>query len=195
MDFSEVMSKRKMVRQFTNESIDRAAIERIVAAGSRAPSAGFSQGHRLIVITNPDHRRRIAELARESDWTKKGKPPWLSTAPAHIVLAVDVGAYRSRYGEPDKRPSDGGHPVDAWDVPYWWVDSGAALMALLLAAVNEGLGAGFLGSHAIPGLKEFLDLSPGTEITGLVTLGHPVVLAPTGSALRPRDERVITWMS
>lgn len=195
MEFSDVIRKRKMERQFKDESIDRAVIERIVVAGSHGPSAGFSQGQRLIVITDPSHRRGIAELARESDWTERGKPPWLSTAPVHIVLGCDVGAYRRRYGEPDKRPSHADIGVDAWDVPYWWVDSGAALMGLLLAAVDEGLGAGFLGSHAIPGLKEFLKLEPDVKITGVVTIGHPVPSAAVGSATRPKDERIITWMS
>ena len=67
-------------------------------------------------------------------------------APAHVVIAVDVGRYRERYAESDKTG------LDAWTVPYWWADAGAALMLILLAAVDEGLAAGFLGSHAIDDL-------------------------------------------
>ena len=38
-------------------------------------------------------------------------------------------------------------------MPYWWVDAGASMMLLLLAAVDEGLAAGFLGSHRMSGFE------------------------------------------
>ena len=46
---------------------------------------------------------------------------------------------------PDKL--DDGQEID-WPVPYWFVDAGAALMLLLLAAIDEGLGAGRVGRSA-----------------------------------------------
>ena len=32
-----------------------------------------------------------------------------------------------------------------WPVPFWWVDIGATMQNIMLAAVNEGLGCGFVG--------------------------------------------------
>jgi nitroreductase len=55
-------------------------IRRIVKVIHRAPSAGFSQGHRLIVLTDPVPRKRIAELC-EPSYTESGWPPWISLAP------------------------------------------------------------------------------------------------------------------
>jgi len=184
-----------MVRHYTTEQIDPAVIVRIASAATKAPSAGNSQGQRITVITSSETRRRIAQLADEPKWVGKGRNPWLSVAPVHIVLATDIRAYRQRYSEPDKQTSHSVHPVDGWDVPYWWVDSGAAMMALLLATAAEGLSAGFLGSHAIPGLHEYLQLPAETKVTGLVTVGHSAHSQPVGSALRPKDEEIVTWMS
>jgi nitroreductase len=159
-----------MVRNYTDEPVDPAAVERIVAAGLRAPSAGYSQGQSLVVVTEPERRRRIAELAGEADYVAAGFDPWISRAPVHVVVCVSERLYRDRYDEPDKNPE--GAEQD-WPVPYWWVDAGASMMLLLLAAVDEGLAAGFLGSHAMPELEAALGLPGDVRAIGVVTIGHP----------------------
>jgi nitroreductase len=63
MEFREVVRRRRMVRKFSDEPIDRAVIERIAAIAQRAPIAGFSQGQRLVVVTDPQLRRRLGEIA------------------------------------------------------------------------------------------------------------------------------------
>lgn len=176
-----MIARRRMVRSYTHDPVDAAALERIVAAGTRAPSAGFAQGVSLVVITDPARRAVVAEAADEARWTAGGREPWLSRAPAHIVICVSEAAYRERYAEADKATSDA---VDA--VPWWWVDAGAAMENLLLAAVDEGLGAGFLGAHAIDGLAGLLDLPADVTPVGVVTAGHPAAEQPLGSARRGR---------
>ena len=186
MEFGEVIARRRMIRSYTDEPVDPAAVERIAEAGLRAPSAGFSQGQTLVVVTDPDTRRGIARLAGEHDYADRGFTPWLSRAPVHIVICTSEQAYRSRYREPDKSASRLAGPGD-WPVPYWWVDAGAVLQNLLLAAVDEGLGAGFLGAHAAPGLAGLLGLPEDHRPVGVVTVGRPSCGQPAGSpAVRPR---------
>ena len=48
---------------------------------------------------------------------------------------------------------DDGTEID-WPIPYWYVDVGATMMLILLAAVDEGLAAGFLGTHRFPELSK-----------------------------------------
>ena len=50
-------------------------------------------------------------------------------------------------------------------MPFWWVDIGATMQNIMLAAVNEGLGCGFVGPEIEP-LRE--------------DLGIPDELAPIG---------------
>ena len=45
-------------------------------------------------------------------------------------------------------------------------------MLLLLAAVDEGLAAGFAGSHSLGGIKDLLGIPPEVTPIGLVTLGY-----------------------
>jgi nitroreductase len=107
--------------------------------------------------------------------------PWLSTAPVHVVPCVRRADYEARYAEPDKARSRG--PAQ-WAVPFWWVDGGAALMLLLLAAVDEGLGAGLLDIADRAGIAALLALPPDVEPLGLVTLGHAADTQPPSSASR-----------
>src|SRR5205807_3066571 len=84
MDFADVMRRRRMVRNYTDEPVPREAVERIVACGRKAPSGGFSQGVRVVVVTEPDTRRRIAELANEAEYVvAAGLEPWITRAPVH----------------------------------------------------------------------------------------------------------------
>lgn len=171
MEFEEVLARRRMVRNYTADPVDPAAVERIVSAGLRAPSAGYSQGQSMVVVTDPGRRRRIGELAGEPEYVGRGFDPWISRAPVHIVLCVSEAAYHDRYHEADKLDPDG-NEIE-WPVPYWWVDAGATMMAVLLAAVDEGLAAGFLGVQSFDGLADELGLPESVAAVGVVTVGHP----------------------
>lgn len=186
MTFDELLSRRRMVRNYGPEPVPDDAIERIVDAARKAPSAGFSQGQRFIVVTDPGVRRAIAEAADESEYVANGFDPWISSAPVHVVVCVRENDYHERYREPDKLV--GGDEIE-WPVPYWWVDAGAALMLVLLAAVNEGLGAGFVGFHALPSIKAELGIPDDVTPIGVVTMGHPAPDRKSGSLKRGRKSR------
>jgi nitroreductase len=171
MEFRYVLARRRMVRNYQPDPIDPEVLERVAAAALRAPSAGYTQGLTVVVVTDERKRQKIAELADEQDYVSAGFDPWISGAPAHIIISVSERSYHGRYREPDKL-GESGEEI-AWPVPYWWVDAGAALMAVLMAAVDEGLGAGFLGVHSIPYLQATLALPPDSHPIGVVTVGHP----------------------
>ena len=130
MEFREVVARRRMVRNYTSEPVDPAAVERIVETARRGPSAGFTQGQYFVVLTDDVSRRALAEVAHEEEYVAQGMDPWISSAPVHIAICTSEADYRRRYAEPDKRSNDGSE--HDWPVPYWWVDAGAVLMLLLL---------------------------------------------------------------
>src|SRR6476660_6049978 len=143
MEFAEVLRRRKMVRNYTDEPVDREVVERIVSRARKAPSGGFSQGLRLVVVTEEPTRRRIAELAQEPEYVADGFEPWISRAPVHVVVGMREASYHERCRKTDKLLEDGSEI--SWHVPWWWVDAGKGMMLLLLAAIDEGLGAGLFG--------------------------------------------------
>lgn len=187
MEFGEVVRRRRMVRAYRDAPVEPAAVERILDAARRAPSAGFTQGCEFVVVTDAPTRRRLAEACAEPAYVARGFPRWVSAAPVHVVPCVSEVAYRRRYAEPDKAASAG---PDGWAVPFWWVDGGAALMLVLLAAVDEGLAAGFLDVADRPALKAVLAIPDEFEPLGLVTIGHPARdRRPDGRPDRPPDGR------
>lgn len=199
MDFAEVMRRRRMVRNYTDEPVSREAVERIVDCGRRAPSGGFSQGARFVVVTEEATRRRIAELGDEPYYVERGHEPWISRAPVHVVVGLREDDYHDRYQEPDKL--EDGKEIE-WPVPWWWVDAGKAMMLLLLAAVDEGLGAGIFGLFPAENndlLRKELGMPEDVAVVGVVTVGHPAPEPLEGrrkEALRSRRrplEEVVRW--
>ena len=190
MEFSDVIRRRRMVRNYTDEPVDPEALERIIDAALRTPSAGYSQGQRFVVVTDPDLRLAVANAGGEEAYVAEGFDPWISRAPVHIVVCVDMQAYLDRYSEPDKTGPDGSPSVEEdWQVPFWWVDGGAAMMAILYAAVDEGLAAGFLGAQAFEELHSALSIPKNVSIVGICTIGHPAKDRVSGSLKRGRLAR------
>lgn len=168
-----------MVRNYRDEPVPDEVVDRVLDTARRAPSAGFSQGQRFVVVTDDETRQAIADLADEQAYVERGFDPWMSRAPVHVVVCTDEQAYHERYRQPDKLDEDG-EEID-WPVPYWHVDAGASLMLLLLAAVDEGLAAGFFGVHRLAGLQELLGIPSNVHIVGVVTIGHPAPDRRSGS--------------
>jgi len=183
MEFREVVRRRRMVRRYGAEPVDPAALDRILDAARRGPSAGFTQGQSFVVVTDPGLRRSIADLSREAAYVARGFDPWLSQAPVIVVVCTSEQAYRDRYSEPDKLGPSG---ELSWDVPFWHVDAGAALMLLLLAVVDEGYAAGFLVVKDEAGLRALLGIPDEVQPIGLVTIGKPTPDRPSQSLKRGR---------
>jgi nitroreductase len=169
--FGELLKRRRMVRSYLPDPIPDETIDRIVSVVRRAPSGGFSQGHRLVVVTDPDTRSVLARLAGEEDYVALGGKPWISVAPVHIFVGAREESYHERYRQPDKLRD--GEEI-GWPAPYWYVDAGALFMLLQLAALDEGLGAGVFGvlPEQVSAVKELLGVPDDVHFVCVVTIGR-----------------------
>ena len=165
MELREVLARRRMHRAFLPDAIPREQVERIARVIHRAPSGGFSQGQSIVAVTDADTRAEIARRFEDERWPH----PYVATAPVHMVISANEAQYHARYNEPDKLAATGGVEV-TWPVPYWFVDAGALMMLVLLAAIDEGLAGAFIGH---PDQKQIFD-----EVLGL-----PEDVVPIGLAL------------
>ncbi len=102
MEFADILKRRRMVRSYLPDLIPREVVERIVVTVRRAPSGGFSQGHRLVVVTEPETRAELARLAGEDEYVAAGGQAWISTAPVHVFHGTREESYHERYRKPDK---------------------------------------------------------------------------------------------
>ena len=172
MQFQELLPKRRMVRNYAPEPVSKEVVERIVGTVRRAPSAGYSQGQRLLVVTQDEGRAEIARLAGGGWATDEQLEPWVESAPVHVLVCVREADYHERYQQADKLVD--GQEIE-WPVPFWFVDAGAALMLILLAAIDEGLAAGLSGvpKELADRLRGSFGIPDDVVIVAHVTIGAP----------------------
>lgn len=177
-----------MVRNYASDPVDPAVVDRVLAAGHRAPSAGNSTGWAFLVLDTADD---VARYWRATAGDRVAAPDrWLRgmmTAPVLVVPLSSKDAYLDRYAEPDKGWVD--RDESRWPVPYWHTDTAMAAMLMLLTAVDEGLGACFFGipAVAVERFRAEFDVPASYAPVGVVSLGHRVDdPGPEGSAGRGR---------
>ena len=194
MEFRDVLRRRRMHRAFLPDPIPEEQIARITAVIRHSPSGGFSQGGSIVVVTDAELR---LEIAREfTSNHPDAAESYIAAAPVHLVIAANEGLYHARYHEPDKLAATGGVEL-SWPVPYWFVDAGALMMAVLMAAIDEGLASAFIGHEE---QKEILDRLLGlpAEVVpiGVALVGKPGDTPDIGSRLRSRrraDADLVHW--
>jgi nitroreductase len=171
MQLRDILRRRRMTRSYLPDPVSDETVERIVSTVRRAPSAGFSQGQRLVVVTASETRAALARLAGEPEYVAAGGQRWISTAPVHVFVGTREESYHERYRQPDKL-RDGAEI--GWPAPYWYVDAGAAFTLLQLAALDEGLATGVYGvlPEDVPELKALLGIPDDVAFVCVVTIGR-----------------------
>lgn len=220
MELLDVVRLRRMTRRYDNSMpVRRVLLDRLIDAGLRAPSAGFSQGWHFLVLDEP------AAVARYWNVTAPAGPPdtWLTgmmTAPALVVVYSDRSAYERRYAEPDKQTgvramsaasgestplsvTERGASTDngryslgqRWPVPYWDIDAGMAALLIQLAAVDVGLGCCWFAvpTERVAALAAAFGVPSTMTPVGVISLGYPAAgraASRRTSRRRPRAEMV-----
>jgi FMN reductase [NAD(P)H] len=172
VEFQDLLPKRRMVRHYASEPVSRETVERIVGTVRRAPSAGYSQGQRVLVVMEDQGRAELLRIASAGWGVEEGLEPWLESAPVHVLVCMREDDYHERYRQEDKLVE--GEEIE-WPVPFWYVDAGAAVMLILLAAIDEGLAAGLTGvpKELAAELGAAFGIPEDVTIVAHVTIGVP----------------------
>jgi nitroreductase len=179
-----------MVRSFGADPVDGAVLDRVLDAGRRAPAAGnAAEGRAFVVLHHPAQYWDVALPAGPG--RDRFAWPGLLRAPVLVVVCVRPEAWSQRYAEGDKdRGATLGSGPDAWPQPFWWVDAGLSIEAMLLAARAEGLGACLFGLfEREEAVLAALGVPAGWRGVSVVAVGHPDPAGdprPGRSARRPR---------
>ena len=187
MELVDIFASRRSCREYLSEPIPGDALRAVLDAARKGPTAGNTWGLDLIVIDRPD---RYWDVTLPAGSRRDGfRWPGLLAAPLLIIPVVDPSAYTTRYAEPDKESTGLGAGPDAWSVPYWWVDAGAAVMAMLLAAADAGLGSLLFGQFGhTESIASAFAIPEGRLAVGTIALGRPNLAGqvPGRSAARRR---------
>lgn len=166
MELQDAIRTRRMVRTFdANRPVPQEALDRILRNGTRAPSAGFSQGQAWLVLRGTD-LEKFWQLA--ADWIFDT----VRTAPLVIVPFSSKRVYLDRYAQADKGWTD--RDEARWPVPFWHIDTGMATMLQLLTAVDEGLGALYFGivPEQVQPFKDAFGVPDDYEPIGAIAIGY-----------------------
>lgn len=183
--FYTLISNRRSIRKYRDQPISKESIERIVYAGTWAPSAHNAQPWRFVVVETKEAKRRLAEAMAASyrdDLEQDGCLPQevekivqtsitrFTTAPALLLACLtmeDMDVY------PDKRRQQREYVLAVQSVA-------AALQNILLAIHEEGLGAcWFCAPLFCPeSVRAALELSSAYAPQALITMGYPAETPP-----------------
>lgn len=147
--FLDLAEKRYSLRTFSDQSVEKETILKLLAAARLAPSAVNYQPCHFIVVTDEALKTKVAEgYSRE----------WFAKAPVVIVACGDHSASWKR--------RDGKDHVD--------VDVAIAVDHLTLAAVELGLGTCWVCAFDAAHVHSVLELPEHLEAIALIPLGYPL---------------------
>jgi nicotinate-nucleotide--dimethylbenzimidazole phosphoribosyltransferase len=177
--YRAIEERRDVRRDFLPDPIPSDVLERVLAAGHRAPSVGFSQPWDFIVITDPGRRARIKALAERS------REEFAASLPAGRARAFDRLKTEAILQTPVNivitcDPTRGGrHTLGRHAQPQTAAYSSVLAVAnLWLASRAEGLGVGWVSFFSERELAAELGLPPHLEVVAYLCLGYVSSFAP-----------------
>ncbi|MCP5065761.1 MAG: 5,6-dimethylbenzimidazole synthase [bacterium] len=173
MDIYEAIRSRRDVRKFRPDPIADDVLKRILDAAHHAPSVGFSQPWRFLLIRNQETRQAVRRLFDEANESARDvytgerralydtfKLEGILESPLNLCVLCD-----RRTQEPT---------LGAQSIPETVVFSTClAIQNLWLAARAEGVGIGWVSILEPEALSSLFELPDGVEIVAYLCVGYP----------------------
>lgn len=161
--------KRRSIRKYTDQEVPEDAVKEILRAGMCAPSAGSEEPWHYIVIRNRETLRELSEH-HFSGWM-------LKDAPIGIVVCCDLDLQR--------------YPG------VWPQDCAAATENMLIEAVEQGLGAVWIGVYpsdeVMTAIRNIFNLSENIVPFSIVSIGYPNENKTTPDRYNPERVHFEKW--
>jgi nitroreductase len=202
VELSDALRTTGAVRDYRPEPVEDAALHRILDTARFAPNGGNRQAWRVVVVKDPDTRRRLRDSYLPG-WYEylaqvgAGLTPWAVVTDREAEARAVSGAGAIARAAADGPGGFAEHldevpvllvlladlrrlaTVDR-DIGHYTMVGGASIYpfawSLLLAAREEGL-AGVMTTMAVrdePTLKQLLGVPDHVVVAGVLALGHPV---------------------
>ena len=158
MEFTEVLAKKKACREFKDEPVPKDALDQLLRAAKRAPTASNIPYRHFMLIDD----RRVIKAVRQIS------PSFMANPPAIIVVFTDLRVALEKTGRVAEFSS--------------LVDAGAAGENVLLAATNLGLGSQFTMISHMAGIRKVLGLPDHCRVDLIIPIGFPAEGAKSSKA-------------
>ena len=170
---------RRSVRRFAGRPVEPELIEDAVADALTAPAPHHTRPARFLWLSDPELRRRLLDLMKESwraDLTRDGAAPdAIERRVAKGQILYDAPEVVIPFMVPDGAHSYPDEHRTAAEATMFTVAVGAAVQGLLVALAVRGVGSCWIGSTIFaPDLvRAVLDLPADWQPLGAVAIGYP----------------------
>lgn len=171
--FLELVKKRRSIRSFSPQPVEREKIELCLEAARLAPSACNGQPWRFLVFDDPEQKAALCRAAASGIYRTSG---FISRAPAVIAALSTRGKTLPNLAG----RFQGKH--------YPLIDLGIAVEHIVLQAVEFGLGTCWVGWFNEPAVRKLLGLSKGEKPIALIPIGYPADGEGTPTPRKKREE-------
>ena len=159
MDFLQLVQRRQSCRAYDPaRPLEQEKLSRCIEALRLAPSACNAQPWKLVVVTDPALKDRVAQAAG-AKWL--GFNHFTTQAPVIVVIVREDPNLTSKLGTVLK------------DKPFTLMDVGIAAEHFCLQATDEGLGTCIIGWFDETAVKKLLKIPKKKRAELIITLGYP----------------------
>ena len=148
MEFYEVVEKRRTTRQFKDKPVEKEKIERIIAAGVKAPSFDHKRKWNFIVVTDREAKERalasIEPLPFAFDAPQNPAQEMIKIAfPKQKTMFQEAGCLLLPVFKREAKIQGENMTRSTMDIAEMW----CVIENIFLAAVNEGLSCAMRVPH------------------------------------------------
>ncbi len=178
MEFSDLITRRQSVRRYDDRPVEADKLNRLIEAVRLAPSASNSQPWKLILVTEPQLKDRVAAATFSSLVSFNSFVP---RAPVLAVLVIERPRLITQIGAALK------------DRDFPLIDIGIAAAHFCLQATELGLGTCMLGWFDEPKVRALLGIPNHKRIGLLISLGYPLPDDPVRTKVRKTREQMAAF--
>lgn len=211
MDKLDFIYKRKSVRAYTNESVPKEDLLKLLEAATYAPSPKHQQNWHFVVVQDRDRIEKMAEAVRVSHTkigelaeSEKEQKQFMSVLPYYLNFersACTIIVYGKEYDMIEEKILRANHVSEAVIEELKSPQSGAqaigaAVENFLLGAANMGYGACYMTgpTHAKREIEEIIGFEkPGYTLMAMISIGVPAE-EPVRQPRRLPLEEVVTFI-
>ncbi len=153
MSVKELINKRRTIRKFSQTEITNEQLVAYIEAARLIPSAANLQPLKYISVTGKEIRDKVFSTLKWAGYLKGEYTPIENERPtAYIIVCADTNISKANFD----------------------MDVGAAVENIILSALEDGIGACWLGAVDRDLLKEIIGLQDDMVISCVVALGYPL---------------------
>jgi nitroreductase len=158
----DAILSRRSIRDYRDKPVEKEKLQRVLEAGRQAPSAANQQPARIVVVTDPATRKKLAQAANSQTFVGQA-PVVLVGCAVKTDKVMGCGQYA--------------YPIDV----------AICMTTMSLAAAAEGLGTCWIGAFKEDHVKQILGIPEEVRVVELMPIGYPAV-KPDARPRKSMDE-------